>query len=75
MSKKWYVYTSTRNHDFFTEDYWTGEMTPSGNPQKTNQTYKAKGFDTPREAYHVAGRTRKMDWWRVGLRDACDVFH
>ena len=71
---KWYVFKPSRYGGVHAENYWTGEMTDKGDPAMTNKVFKAKGFDSAREAYEVAGKTRKLNWWRVGERK-CEVFH
>ncbi len=61
---RWVIYKGPRQQAKY---YWLGEMTKTGQPQKTRDKYLAKPFKTASEALLVATELKMWDW-RVGLR-------
>jgi hypothetical protein len=64
---KYYVYRKS-TESLHGEKYWKGTLTPSMNPSETVSIDLARYFDTPGEAYKVAGKYEKLKNWRVGRR-------
>ncbi len=50
------------------EVYWTGGMTPSGEPSETINLLGALKFLSPRAAYQTAGEQGRLNRWMVGDR-------
>ena len=68
MKSKWVVFKPSKYGGVFAEDYWTGEFTDQGNPAKSSKTHSARQFSSAREAYDIAGKFKRLNWWRVGER-------
>ena len=66
--KRCYLYVETLGDYGFQERYWTGKMTESNNPAKTQHLSRALSFDTPRDAYDRARHIKGLEWFKAGRR-------
>jgi len=68
VERRYVVFRPSRYGKFFSEDFWTGYLTPAGNPQQTKKLTRAKLFASAEAAYRSAGMHKGLRVWRVGSR-------